>query len=85
VNGHPAPTGIDPAVYAQALADIRALTDRTGTGYVRPERRVTVWRHMAADLAAEGSTIPMIAEALCVSEETVNALLGQSAPKAVAA
>ncbi|GAA1977265.1 hypothetical protein [Kitasatospora viridis] len=50
----------------------------TGRDYVRPERRPAVWASMAAELAAEGRSLDDIAAALCVSEETVTALLAQT-------
>lgn len=56
----------------------------TGRDYVRPERRPAAWARMAAELAAEGRSVPDIALALCVSEDTVTALLADSRTAAAA-
>lgn len=73
---HATPPGIDPAIYAQALADVRALTSRYNHGYVPVNQRPRAWRLMASELAAAGRTTAQIAADLCVSEDTVHALLG---------
>lgn len=135
-----APAGVDPELYAQALAEVRALPSRARaaqlparsravtrprpaccTGdrngyqqhqrrheeacpparaaaaeynrnaralrrakpyvepakpYVEPADRPAEWARMAADLATRGHSLPRIAADLCVSEDTVRALLG---------
>lgn len=131
----PVPPGIDPDLYAQALAEIRAIPGAhaipgvqptapssvsccTGTrngyqqhlrrgeeacessaraaaayrrewrsrrnlaipavdaGYVQPADRPAEWARMAADLAAQSRSLPAIADALCIPEDAVRALLG---------
>lgn len=52
----------------------------TGREYVQPARRPAVWARMVAALAEQGRTPAAIAEALCVSENTVTALLALAAP-----
>lgn len=72
------PVGINPDLYAAALADIRSIRDH-GTqapAYTHPNQRAAEWARMAAQLAAEGRTPTQIADALCVSEDTARALLG---------
>jgi DNA-binding NarL/FixJ family response regulator len=49
----------------------------TGRDYVRPHQRETAWARMAAELADAGRTVPDIAAQLCVSEDTVRALLAR--------
>jgi hypothetical protein len=56
-----------------------------GRDYVRPAQRPAAWARMAADLAADGQTVPQIAEALCVTVATVEALLRMAAPMGAAA
>lgn len=55
-----------------------------GREYVRTEKRPAVWARMAGDLAAAGRTVPQIADALCVSEDTVRTLLGAPAARTAA-
>lgn len=45
------------------------------TDYIEPADRPEAWARMAAELAAEGRTLPQIADALCVDEPTAEALL----------
>lgn len=66
------------AVYEQALADIRALTPAhvRWAGYVPPAQRPAAWAELAAELAERGLSVGQIAIQLCVTGETVEALLG---------
>lgn len=79
-------TAIDPAVFAQALADVHSLTPAAvrHSGHVQPQQRARVWAEMAVDLEAEGRSLPGIAAALCVSEDTAAHLLGAPAEMGVA-
>lgn len=49
-----------------------------GRAYIKPQQRPAAWARMAAGLAAEGRTPTQIADALCVSTDTVHLLLAQS-------
>jgi hypothetical protein len=56
----------------------------TGLDYVRPHQRETVWARMAAALAGAGRSVPDIAVELCVTEDTVRALLARQQQGAAA-
>jgi hypothetical protein len=80
-------SAIDPVAFAQALAEVRALTPTTDrhAGYVPTGKRVRAWADMAVDLAAQGRSVAEIAAALCVSEDTAARLLGRDATGRAAA
>lgn len=50
-----------------------------GRDYIRPHQRLTAWARMAAEDAARGASVAEIAWSLCVSEDTVRALLAHRA------
>lgn len=56
----------------------------TGREYVKPEKRPAAWARMAADLIAEGRSVAQVADALCISEDTVRTLLATRAGKQAA-
>jgi hypothetical protein len=43
--------------------------------YTQPADRPAEWARMAAELAADGRTLPQIADALCIDEPTALLLL----------
>lgn len=57
----------------QEAAAARSI--RVGGEYVKPSQRPARWAAMAADLEQRGRTLAQIALELCVSEDTVRALL----------
>lgn len=53
----------------------RQPTTQRSRDHARPEERVTVWAQMAAQRAAQGESLPDIADWLCVTQDTAQRLL----------
>jgi hypothetical protein len=73
VEGRPEPAPPPPRTWPADRRQAAAMT--VGRDYITPAQRPAAWARMAAGLADEGRTVPDIAAALCIAEDTVTALL----------
>lgn len=67
----------DTDIYAQALAEIRALTPASVrySGYIPTHQRTAAFAELATEMAGHGHTVQEIAVQLCVSEGTARQLI----------
>lgn len=65
----------DPTPAPQTVRRRRAAVPSVGREYVKPDQRIAVWARMAAERAATGMPLTLIADELCVSVEVVGRLL----------